>query len=228
MGAERDDRGWDGWMALSTQWTWVWVNSGSWWWTGKPGILKPMGSHSVGHDWVTALSSSDNPASTNYVVICGRCCAQASTQIAPFTFKFTLRCRHCWLYYHIISVFRWRDTAHTSPVNFRRHRYTERWGQGLNLLFWFWGADEDTPAHYVFGLCTMDKTRNIDQRKINHGRCTLNKKNFLRWPWWSYLQGNKGDIDLKSRHVDTVREAEGGVMWACSIETYITAYKIDK
>ena len=35
----RDDRGWDGWMASPTQWTWVWVNSRSWWWTGKPGML---------------------------------------------------------------------------------------------------------------------------------------------------------------------------------------------
>ena len=42
----RDDRGWDGWMASPTQWTWVWVNSGSWWWTGKPGVLQSMGLQS--------------------------------------------------------------------------------------------------------------------------------------------------------------------------------------
>ena len=39
----RDDRGWDGWMASLTRWTWVWVNSGSWWWTGRPGVLWFMG-----------------------------------------------------------------------------------------------------------------------------------------------------------------------------------------
>ena len=39
VGGEGDDRGWDGWMASLTQWTWVWVNSGSWWWTGRPGVL---------------------------------------------------------------------------------------------------------------------------------------------------------------------------------------------
>ena len=44
VGGEGDDRGWDGWMASLTQWTWVWVNSGSWWWTGKPGVLQSMGS----------------------------------------------------------------------------------------------------------------------------------------------------------------------------------------
>ena len=45
-GGEGDDRGWDGWMASLTQWTWVWVNSGSWWWTGRPGVLWFMGSQS--------------------------------------------------------------------------------------------------------------------------------------------------------------------------------------
>ena len=47
---ERDDRGWDCWMASLTQWRWVWVNSGSWWWTGRPGMLQSMGSQRVGHD----------------------------------------------------------------------------------------------------------------------------------------------------------------------------------
>ena len=41
----------DGWMASPTQWTWVWVNSGNWWWTGRPGVLRFMGSQRVGHDW---------------------------------------------------------------------------------------------------------------------------------------------------------------------------------
>ena len=55
-GGERDDRGWDGWMASPTRWTWVWVNSGSWWWTGRPGMLWFMGSQRVGHDWATELN----------------------------------------------------------------------------------------------------------------------------------------------------------------------------
>ena len=58
-GRRGEDRGWDGWMASLTQWTWVWVNSGSWWWTGRPGVLQSMGSQRVGHDWVTALTWSD-------------------------------------------------------------------------------------------------------------------------------------------------------------------------
>ena len=51
-----DDRGWDGWMASLTQWTWVWVNSGSWQWTGRPGVWQSMGSQRVGHNWETELN----------------------------------------------------------------------------------------------------------------------------------------------------------------------------
>ena len=57
-GGKWDDRGWDGWMASLTRWTWVWVNSGSWWWTGRPGMLQSMGSQRVGHDWATELNRS--------------------------------------------------------------------------------------------------------------------------------------------------------------------------
>ena len=55
-GGEADDRGWDGWMASPIRWTWVWASSGSWWWTGKPGVLRSTGSQRVGHDWVTELN----------------------------------------------------------------------------------------------------------------------------------------------------------------------------
>ena len=55
-GGERDDRGWDGWMASPTQWTWVCVDSRSWWWTGRPGVLRFMGSQRVGHNWTTELN----------------------------------------------------------------------------------------------------------------------------------------------------------------------------
>ena len=56
---EGDDRGWDGWIASLIRWTWVWVNSRSWWWTGRPGVLRFMGSQRVGHDWATDLIWSD-------------------------------------------------------------------------------------------------------------------------------------------------------------------------
>ena len=53
---EGDDLEWDGWMASLTRWTWVWVGCGSWWWTGKPGVLQFMGLQRVWHDWVTELN----------------------------------------------------------------------------------------------------------------------------------------------------------------------------
>ena len=62
-GGGGDDKGWDGWMASLTRWTWVWVNCGSWWWTGRPGVLRFMGWQRAGHDWATELNwtgSRDN------------------------------------------------------------------------------------------------------------------------------------------------------------------------
>ena len=54
-GGDGDDRGWDGWIASPTQWTWVWASSRSYWWTGKTGVLQSMGSQRVRHEWVTKL-----------------------------------------------------------------------------------------------------------------------------------------------------------------------------
>ena len=56
---EGDNRGWDGWMPSSTRWTWVSVDSGGWWWTGRPGVLRFMPSQRVGHDWATELNWTD-------------------------------------------------------------------------------------------------------------------------------------------------------------------------
>ena len=55
-GGEGDGRGWDGWMASPTWWTWVCVNSGSWWWRGRPSVQQFMGSQRVGHNWATELN----------------------------------------------------------------------------------------------------------------------------------------------------------------------------
>ena len=55
-GGERDDRGWDGWMASPNWWIWVWASFGSWWWTGKPGVLQSMGLQRIRHNWATELN----------------------------------------------------------------------------------------------------------------------------------------------------------------------------
>ena len=57
---EKGTTGWDGWMASPTRCTWVWVNSRSWWWTGRPSVLQFMGSQRVGHDWVTELNWTES------------------------------------------------------------------------------------------------------------------------------------------------------------------------
>ena len=67
-GGEGDDRGWDGLMASPTQWTWVWVDSGSWWWTGRPGVLWFMGSQRVGYNWATELNWTEHRERQIYII----------------------------------------------------------------------------------------------------------------------------------------------------------------
>ena len=85
---EGDDRGWDGWMASPTQWTWVWVNSGSWWWIWRPDVLRFMGSQRVGHDWAIELNWIKWPMISlicSHVCMQGTCSSSLQTQIHPFT-----------------------------------------------------------------------------------------------------------------------------------------------
>ena len=71
----RGCRGWDGWMASLTQCTWAWANSGRWWWTGKTGVLQPMGSQRVRHHWMNKSNTSEIssfliPKAISLFVIC--------------------------------------------------------------------------------------------------------------------------------------------------------------
>ena len=71
-GRRRDNRGWDGWMESLTQWTWVWLNSGSWWWTGWPGMLQSMGLQRFRHDWATELNCDIlSPGGRSLMSLCG-------------------------------------------------------------------------------------------------------------------------------------------------------------
>ena len=76
-GGEGDDRRWDGWMASPTQWRWVWVNSRSWWWTGRPGVLWSMESWRVRHDWATELNWIRKPQN---IYCCCHCLVAQSCQ----------------------------------------------------------------------------------------------------------------------------------------------------
>ena len=70
VGGEQANRGWDGWMASLTQWTWVWASSRIWWWTGKSGVPQSMGSQRVWHKWVTKLNWKPNHCLASLVGIC--------------------------------------------------------------------------------------------------------------------------------------------------------------
>ena len=109
-GGGGNDPGWDGWMASLTQWTWVWVNSGRWWWTGRPGVLWFMGSQRVGHNWVTELNwilglvqDSEHlflhirPASHNFYFFCPIC-------VRYFNLPLLVEAICLALYLHIFSV----------------------------------------------------------------------------------------------------------------------------
>ena len=97
---EKGITGWDGWMASPTQWTWVWVNSGSWWWTGRPGMLQSMGWQRAGHSWATGLNWTDGWWWWLYfhVLICQLCvlavqccyvfCSFSNSIICIFTIEF--------------------------------------------------------------------------------------------------------------------------------------------
>ena len=88
---EGDDRGWDGWMASLTRWTWVWVSSGSWWWTEKPGMLYSMRLQRVRHDWATELNWTDTPSP---LLIWRLLVTKPVKRIEP---ELRVLCRHYWL-----------------------------------------------------------------------------------------------------------------------------------
>ena len=89
-GGEGDDRGWDGWMTSPTQWTWVWASSGSWWRTGKPGVLQSLGSQRVQHDWTTEQQQKG----------CCRCFSSFKTFFSSFKHSHSFEAHAFRLFYY--------------------------------------------------------------------------------------------------------------------------------
>ena len=79
-------------MAPKTRWMWVWVNSGSWWWTGKPGVLQFMGSQRVGHGWATELNWTEAcfRLGISIASVCVRVCAQLLSHVWLFQILWTV------------------------------------------------------------------------------------------------------------------------------------------
>ena len=130
-GREGDNRGWDGWMASLTRWTRVCVNSGSWWWTGRPGVLRFMGSQRVRHDWATELNWTElKPQSSTF-----------AWQI-PWTEEpgrpqsmGLLRVGHDWATSLSLSTFmHWRRKWQPTPVFLPRE--SQEWGSLVGCRLW--------------------------------------------------------------------------------------------
>ena len=94
-GREGADRGWDGWMASPTQWAWVWVDSGSWWWTGRPGVLWFMGSQRVRRDWATELNSTFYIHMHTHTHTHTDACTHACTHPSLFDLEYSLKNIKC-------------------------------------------------------------------------------------------------------------------------------------
>ena len=89
---EGDDRGWDGWMASPTRCTWVWVDFGSWWWTGRPGVLRFTGLQRVRHDWATELNWTE--AKWRGLWETGNCCSVSAFPSYEFLNLFFIEHTH--------------------------------------------------------------------------------------------------------------------------------------
>ena len=125
-GEEGDDRGWDGCVASPTQSTWVWVNSRSWWWTGRPGVLQYMGSQRVGRDWTTELSWSHSAMLYCFLLKCNIGQIQElQKQVEPFT---PATCTE--------SICMWQELNKPKLVYFDRDLFSVY----SRLLLWTWNG----------------------------------------------------------------------------------------
>ena len=108
-GGEGDDRAWDGWMASPTQWTWVWVDSGSWWWAWRPGVLQFMGSRRVRHDWAAELNWTMTPhiVSKEEIMNLEPQFLLKEGNVLPFTFSFFFS-------FSLFKVLRWEHLVNVS------------------------------------------------------------------------------------------------------------------
>ena len=134
-GGEGDDRGWDGWMASPTRWAWVWVNSRNWWWTGRPGVLRFMGSQRVGHDWETELNWTERHGK-HHISLIGeyRCCDR------DFLKRYNFMC----LFMSVLSCLQ---------VCIYSYAYFVSWASGENCvekLFWTYWQKRFVFTCYIF------------------------------------------------------------------------------
>ena len=134
VGGKGDNRGWDGWMVSPTWWTWVWVNSRCWWWTGRPGVLRFMGLPRVRHNWMTEL---------NWIEIYKQMhgsCGFSSNQIS---------CRMCFLIVFKLGIsFLYIALKKVNTVIILAHWYEEKLLVQERKLRWLWESSSDTLSSF--------------------------------------------------------------------------------
>ena len=163
---EKGRTGWDGWMVSPTQWTWVWASSGSWWWTGRPGMLQSMGSQRVGHDWVTDLNWTEQrcllqglEGAVSYCVACGILAPWPG--IEPMLPTVALRSPNLWTVRGVLGTFSFIELS-ARWLGGLLPRAAEAWERGRGVgagsvdTPYDWGGPPLTlPCAPPRGLCSL-------------------------------------------------------------------------
>ena len=147
-GGKGDSRGWDGWMTSPTQWPWVWTCSGSYCWTGKPGVLQSMGSQRVGRDWMRLIWT------VSFWSIISRCNVELYTKFATAiqnksssTVLSMMRERELLYRYHgVIFSKGWVELNPARNQNLCHH-FIQEWNCSLPSISYCWQFFSSTISH---------------------------------------------------------------------------------
>ena len=203
---EGDDRGWDGWMASLTQWTWVWVNSRSWWWTGRPGVLQSMGLQRVRHDWVTELNWT-------YCLKGGKWVIKFLSALSGYMSDY-LKIINLIKILNLSTSHLWTYSLSTSSACWKTH-------VALQIISFFKTSGTTEPGGRQI-LSLRNDWRECSKQPSWREGCllTTTAESWVRGVWVrKRMWDGKGDTDIKN--MDPVGEGEGGMMWENSIETCI-------
>ena len=164
-GGEGDDWGWDGWMASQTRWTWVWVSSRSWRWTGKPGVLQCMGSQTVEHDWATELNWTEQEPAYQFRR-CKRqgfdpCLGRSSGKVNAYPLQYSclqslMDREDCWPIVHGVTKSQTQLKSLSSSSNKIQGKVPRQ----------CWSGDHTLRATLIYQLLTMNQETTFWQGKM--------------------------------------------------------------
>ena len=180
--------GWDGWMASLTQWRWLWVDSRSWWWTGRPGVLWSMGSRRVGHDWVTELNWIIGSVQPLYICWLAICISLKDGLHRTSGSDFLMTMVVMMVVAVAVMTTQWMEhlTSIQVPFEFRVHWETSEVPMEFPVLYrnrdWFGKKKKDESRRHqqIKELCSMSR-RSTSLGPTNKASLTLNF--LLSWGW---------------------------------------------